>query len=152
MCSDPTTFHNHHRRCCFQLQQEQGEASFWYSRPNPSLTSMSESSSHKITSQRALQTAAPPSYTNIEFSQPRHVNPTAPMLTAINLTGSNNYDYPTAQHYSGGQCTFAGDAPLQYPIMPTPTHSSTPAGTIQQSQSSVVNRQEPDGALIVTLY
>ena len=111
------------------------------------LTSMPESSSHKITSQQALQAAAPPTYTTIEFSQPRHVNPTAPMLTAINPTGSNNYDYPTTQHYSGGQCTFAGDAPLQYPIMPTPTHSSTPAGTIQQSQSSVGNRQEPDGAL-----
>ena len=113
---------------------------------NPQNSSTVSMAQHTTTYQ-TLQTATPPAYTNLAFSQPQQFYPTTSMQTAMYPLGTHHVVYPTTQSYSIGQLTSAGNAPPQYSFVVTPAQSSIPAGALQPARASVVQAQQPTGAL-----
>ena len=105
------------------------------------------STAQHTTTYQALQTAAPPAYTNLAFSQPQQFYPTTSMQGAMYPMGTHHVVYPTTQSHSTGQFNSAGNAPPQYSFVVTPTQSSIPAGAFQPAVPSIAQAQQPTGAL-----
>ena len=130
----------------FCVRKRQRSTAWDADNSHPQCSSTVSTAQH-TTTQQTLQTAAPPAYTTIAFSQPQQFYPTASMQGAMYPMGTHHVVHPTTQSYSTGQFTSTGNAPPQYSFVVAPTQRSMPAGALQPARAPVVQAQQPTGAL-----